>query len=428
MAATSAGETLWPPVLIMSSARPSTERRPSGPILPRSEVVNQPSSSRAAGQVGAVAVAGEQDGAGDLDPAVGGGAQLDAVQGEAVVDAAAAGLRHAVGGDDPGARGPGAGEQAGRDGRAAEQDRAERRQARARVQHAAQLRGDQGGVAAAERGQVALRRVQPVHHHRGAVPETRDRTSMPRPAMWLVGSGQSQRMPGSAPIRSRLARAEAAALRAELDSLGLAGGAGGGYHDRRAVRQIRPGAGRGRAGVIGAPSYGTVFGFYRGRSEGVQQIGDPGLRQARVKREDRGTAAVQRRRQRVEQAAGPAAGGSRRACRGRPAINVRLTGKTPAEWEGQRDRLAAAGTPAVTAPGPGPGGGPARRDAGVRHPDADPLPRHHGARGRADRGAAAGASSRRSPSTGRGSAPAGWPVPWRRRPSAGPRRSGTRCR
>jgi len=40
----------------------------------------------------------------------------------------------------------------------------------------------------------------------------------------------------------------------------------------------------------------------------VQQIVDPRRRQARVEGEDRGTAAIQRRRQRVEQAAGPGGG------------------------------------------------------------------------------------------------------------------------
>jgi hypothetical protein len=40
----------------------------------------------------------------------------------------------------------------------------------------------------------------------------------------------------------------------------------------------------------------------------VQQIVDPGRRQARVEREDRGTAAIQRRCQRVKQAAGPGGG------------------------------------------------------------------------------------------------------------------------
>src|SRR6516164_178052 len=44
------------------------------------------------GQVGAVAVTGEQRWPGDLDPAVGSGAHLDAVQGNVVVHAAAAGL------------------------------------------------------------------------------------------------------------------------------------------------------------------------------------------------------------------------------------------------------------------------------------------------------------------------------------------------
>jgi len=146
--------------------------------------------------------------------------------------------------------------------------------------------------------------------------------------MWLVGSGQSQRMPGCCadPVQAGPCGGPQR-LGAELDPLGFPGRAGRGYHDRRAVRQILPGARRGRAGVIGAPSYGTVLRLYRGRSEGVQQIGDPGRRQGGVKRENRGTAAIQRRRQPVEQAARPGAGGSRRACRGRPAINVRLTGE-----------------------------------------------------------------------------------------------------
>src|SRR6266704_1834688 len=71
-------------------------------------------------------------------------------------------------------------------------------------------------------------------------------------------------------------------VRAELDPLGPAGGTGGGYHDRGAVRQVLPAARWVRAGGIGAPSYFTVLCFYSGWSESVQQIGDPGLRQARV--------------------------------------------------------------------------------------------------------------------------------------------------
>src|SRR6185437_9062292 len=103
--------------------------------------------------------------------------------------------------------------------------------------------------------------------------------------------------------------------------------AGGGYHDRRAVRQILPGAWRGRAVVIGAPSYGTVLRFYRGRSEGVQQIGDPGRRQRGVKREDRGTAAVQRRRQRVQQAAGSGGGREQEGVQGTSGHQRKVNGQ-----------------------------------------------------------------------------------------------------
>ncbi len=175
------------------------------------------------GEVGAAAVAGEQDRAGDLDPAGRVGADPDAIQGSAVVDAAAAGLGHAVGRDDAGSGGARAGQQAGRDGRAAEQDRAERRQARARVQQAAQLRGNQGHIPAAERGQVPLRRIQPVDHHRGG---PGDQGADQYPQAGDVAGGQRAQPPGSGagadPVQAGPRRGEQC-VRAELGTLGLTG-------------------------------------------------------------------------------------------------------------------------------------------------------------------------------------------------------------
>src|SRR5215471_14820261 len=140
-------------------------------------------------------------------------------------------------------------------------------------------------------------------------------------------------------------------VRAELDALGLAGGAGGGYHDRRAVRQVYPGPRRGRARAVGAPSFCTVERFYRGWSESVQQIGDPVRRQARVEREDRGAAAVQRRRQRVKQAAGPGGGREQEGVQGGSGHQRKVNGrKLQRNGRGRRDRVAAAGLRQVPAP------------------------------------------------------------------------------
>ena len=79
----------------------------------------------------------EQHGAGNADPAVGADGEIHPVQRGAVVDAPAAGLAHAVRGDDPGAGRLGRREQLRRSGGAAEQDRPEDRQIR--VEQAAEL-------------------------------------------------------------------------------------------------------------------------------------------------------------------------------------------------------------------------------------------------------------------------------------------------
>ena len=83
--------------MIRSPRRPSTCSRPSSSQLPTSPVCSQPSPSIG---VDAVAVAAQQHRAAHEDLAVVGDAHLDAVERPAVVDDAAAGLGHAVGGDD----------------------------------------------------------------------------------------------------------------------------------------------------------------------------------------------------------------------------------------------------------------------------------------------------------------------------------------
>ena len=68
----------------------------------------------------------------------------------------------------------------------------------------------------------------------------------------------------------------------------------------------------------------------------MQQIVDPRRRQARVEGEDRGTAAIQRRRQRVEQAAGSGGGWEQERVQGTSGHQRKVTGKTPVAWEGQQ--------------------------------------------------------------------------------------------
>ena len=210
MAAISWGETLWPPrvdhVVGAAGHRQAAVGADTAQVRGGEPAVFFEGQL---GQVGAVAVAGEQHGAVDLDPAVGGRAQLDAVQGNVVVDAAAAGLRHAVRGDHLGARGAGR-RPAGRTG-------SPRRRAGSRRTPTGPRPRPACGAVAPGPGRCNRSRTRPGcaapgpgrSTTTGVVPETRERTSMPSPAMWLVGSGQSQRMPGAAPIRSRLARAEA---------------------------------------------------------------------------------------------------------------------------------------------------------------------------------------------------------------------------
>ena len=187
----------------------------------------------------------------------------------------------------------------------------------------------------------------------GSTPASRDRTnSRARRCGWAAGRTASA-CPVRAPSRARLARAECAQRRgAELDTFGLAGGAGGGDHDRRAVGQVQPGARRGRAGASGRHRvHGLAFPAWPG--EGAQQRGDLARRQARVQREER--------RDRCRPAPPPArragarlgAGREQECVQGTSGHQRKVNGrKSAANREGRRDRVAAAGTPAVSA-GPG---------------------------------------------------------------------------
>src|SRR5215471_6216730 len=180
----------------------------------------------------------------------------------------------------------------------------------------------------------------------GAVPLTRDRTSTPRPAMWLVGSGHSQRPPGRAPIRSRLARAEASSASApSCTPLGSP------VEPEVAITTAVPSgrsapvpgaAGRESSGRhrISASSVSTVAGVKACSRSVTRADGRPGSR-GRIAGPLPSSAAASASSRRPA----PAAGGSSRACNGRPAINVRLTGKNSSGIGGvRRDRVAAAGT------------------------------------------------------------------------------------
>ncbi len=74
----------------------------------------------------------------------------------------------------------------------------------------------------------------------------------------------------------------------------------------------------------------------------MQQIGDPGRGQARVEREDRGTGAVQRRRQRVKEAASPGGGREQESMQGTSSHQRKVNGQKL--WRNgrvRRDRVAA---------------------------------------------------------------------------------------
>ena len=103
-ACTCAAETLTPPVMMTSSARPSTVSRPSASSSPRSLVRYQrtPSSSKKSSAVGSGGVRGSRRRRWRRPAGCGRPRRrrtCDALEREAVVHAAAAGLRGAVGGD-----------------------------------------------------------------------------------------------------------------------------------------------------------------------------------------------------------------------------------------------------------------------------------------------------------------------------------------
>ncbi len=155
--------------------------------------------------------------------------------------------------------------------------------------------------------------------------------------MWLVGSGQSQLVPGSAPIRSRLARAEASSA-AAVSWTPLGSPVEPEVAITTAVPSGRsaPAPGAGGRSSSGRHRLGTVFGFHRGRGEGVQQIIDPGLRQAGVERQDCGTAAIQRRRERCEQAAGSGGGREQQGVQGTSGHQRKVNGRNSGGMGGAR--------------------------------------------------------------------------------------------
>ena len=99
-AATATAGTFTPPLTTTSSTRPSTDSRPSSSIRPASEVRYQPSTRVLRGELRVVDVLLEQGRTADPDPAAVADRDGHAVEGQAVVDAAARGLRGAVRRDD----------------------------------------------------------------------------------------------------------------------------------------------------------------------------------------------------------------------------------------------------------------------------------------------------------------------------------------
>ena len=102
-ASTAAGATLTPPVMTTSSSRPVTVSRPSVAGRRRRGCGTSRRRTPRRSPTGSQPVAERQHRAGQLDAAVG-DPHADAVQRLAVVDAAAGGLGHAVGGHDRDAR------------------------------------------------------------------------------------------------------------------------------------------------------------------------------------------------------------------------------------------------------------------------------------------------------------------------------------
>ena len=81
--------------------------------------------------------------------------------------------------------------------------------------------------------------------------------------------------------------------RAQLYPLGRAGGPGGADDDRRTF---------GDSLVVGRTDRGDTLGVLdRARAEGGDYLGQPPGRQPGVKRQDRGSGAVERRRQQLDQ-------------------------------------------------------------------------------------------------------------------------------
>ena len=154
------------------------------------------------GQVGPQAVPGEQDGAGDLDPARRAGADRNAGERHPVIRAPAAGLGHAVGGDHPGTGRAGGVKQPGRRGRPAEQDGGEPGQVGPGGQQPAQLGRDERGVGAAEPGQVRLAPQRPRHHQGGAADQGTRQDPEPGDMAGRQGAQPALTGPGADPVQA----------------------------------------------------------------------------------------------------------------------------------------------------------------------------------------------------------------------------------
>ena len=277
------------------------------------------------------------------------------------------------------------------------------------VQQVPHLGGHQGHVLAAWAGRGG-RAVQPGQHHwLGPGQQRPDEHLQPADMAGRQAGQPPLARPGAQPGQAGPGRM-AQRRRAQLGAFRLAGRSRSGDHHRRPRGQ--------RGGVRRGQPLGTGCGLQRVRAERAEQPGHLVRRQPRVHRQHRRAGAVQRRGQHLEQAPGL---GHRRQqdCVQGAAVHRRKVIRQIRRRTGR----------AASERSCGPGGRGAAWAARVRHPDAYPLSRHHGARGRADRGAwPAGPSSPRSPSTGRGNAPAGWPARWRPPGTAGPRPGAIRCR
>jgi hypothetical protein len=217
--------------------------------------------------VGAVAVGPQQHGAPEPDLAVVGDADLDAIEGDAVVDHAAAGLGHAVGGHDVGGA-------VGRRGLAAHEDRPE---------GAGSMRASAVGTSDVRVHPSAAARVTASASKASCdvrgVPVSSARVTTDRPPTWASGRQASQRSrSGSTRVGGWTPGGGRHGVVGQHHRPRLAGGAAGGHDHRIAVLDRSPPSRR-----VRSPSGPTTAVGRRAASAAARA----GAGQARVERRDR---------------------------------------------------------------------------------------------------------------------------------------------